>query len=100
MHSLFGVYPVDPSHVIASVLVAYFAFHRFDTPPTARGHSACRSLIMTTLLPAFPGLREVDARILCLFHKIGAIPFGAVRWTGRSQLSAGIFRDHSPLPSV
>ena len=43
MYSLFGVYPVDPSHVIASVLVAYFAFHRSDMPPTARGHSAYRS---------------------------------------------------------
>jgi hypothetical protein len=35
---------------------------------------------LITLLPAFSGLREVDARVLRRFHKIGAIAFGAARW--------------------
>jgi putative flippase GtrA len=151
MYSLFGVYPIDPSHVIAPLLVAYYAFNRFDTPRTARSQTSrfqywgsrlsyvasclglllvltwaieknpkllelllagaanavpdlggvdiplVAALIMTTLLPAFPGLREVDARILHLFHKIGAIPFGAVRWA--QQMKDATFRISAPLMS-
>ena len=41
MYSLFGVYPVDPSHVIAPRLVAYFAFHRFDGAGSPSDRIAC-----------------------------------------------------------
>src|SRR5690242_10756204 len=39
--------------------------------------------MLTTLLPSFPVLRDFDAKMLYFFHKMGAIPFGAVRWAQR-----------------
>lgn len=39
------------------------------------------ALMLTTLLPSFPLLRDIDERMLRLFHRIGAIPFNAVRWS-------------------
>jgi hypothetical protein len=41
------------------------------------------ALMLTTLLPSFPVLRDFDTKMLNLFHKMGAIPFGAVRWAQR-----------------
>jgi hypothetical protein len=41
------------------------------------------ALMLTTLLPSFPFLRELDARMLRVFHKMGEIPIGAVRWDKR-----------------
>lgn len=151
MRNLFSGYPIEPSHVIALLLVGYYAFNRFDTPRGARSQTSrfqywgsrlsyvasclgllliltwgleknpelmdllmvgaagpvpelkgvavplVAALVMTTLLPAFPGLREVDARILRAFHKIGAIPFGAVRWA--QQMREAAFRISDPLMS-
>ena len=151
MSTLLEVCPIDPSHVIALLLVGYYAFNRFDTPRGARSQTSwfqywgsCVSyvlsclglllvltwafernprlfemlatgaaaplpdlkgvdtplvaaLVMTTLLPAFPGLRDVDARILRAFHKLGAIPFGAVRWA--QQMREATFRISDPLMS-
>jgi hypothetical protein len=50
------------------------------------------ALALTTLLPTFPVLRDFDACMLRFFHKMGAIPFGAVRWEQRldaAQFSVG-----------
>lgn len=41
------------------------------------------ALMLTTLLPSFPVLRDVDSAMLRFFHKMGAIPFGALRWAAR-----------------
>jgi hypothetical protein len=41
------------------------------------------ALVLTTLLPSFPVLRDLDAKMLKFFHKMGAIPFGAYRWSQR-----------------
>jgi hypothetical protein len=38
------------------------------------------ALMLTTLLPSFPVLRDLDAKMLATFHRMGAIPFNAVRW--------------------
>ena len=151
MYSLFAVYPIDHSHVIAPLMVGYYAFNRFDTPRSARSQTSrfqywgsrvsyvasclglllvltsvmeknpklfelldvnasnplanlkgldvplVAALVMTTLLPAFPGLRELDTRVLRAFHKIGAIPFGAVRWA--QQMKEATFRISDPLKS-
>jgi hypothetical protein len=37
-------------------------------------------LFMTALLPSFPMLREIDSRLLRLFHRMGSIPTGAAHW--------------------
>jgi len=36
---------------------------------------------MTTLLPSFPVLREIDAKLLRIFHRMGSIPIAAVQWS-------------------
>ena len=41
------------------------------------------ALALTTLLPSFPVLRDVDAAMLRFFHRMGAIPFGAIRLAQR-----------------
>ncbi|WP_157642236.1 hypothetical protein [Burkholderia ubonensis] len=41
------------------------------------------ALILTTLLPSVPILHEIDGKILAFFHRMGEIPFGAVRWVQR-----------------
>lgn len=41
------------------------------------------ALILTALLPTFPVLHKVDAWMLRAFHKLGAIPLNAVRWSQR-----------------
>jgi len=51
------------------------------------------ALMLTTLLPSFPVLRDFDARMLKFFHKMGAIPFGAVRWAQRLDAAAFTIRD-------
>jgi len=38
------------------------------------------ALMLTTLLPSFPILRDLDTKMLATFHRMGAIPFNAVRW--------------------
>jgi hypothetical protein len=51
--------------------------------------SLVAALALTTLLPSFPILRDFDAKMLSLFHTMGAIPFGAIRWA--QQLDAASF---------
>jgi len=41
------------------------------------------ALMLTTLLPSVPVLQQFDGKILMFFHKMGAIPIGAVRWAQR-----------------
>jgi hypothetical protein len=41
------------------------------------------ALALTTLLPSFPVLRDIDASMLRFFHRMGAIPFGAIRLAQR-----------------
>jgi hypothetical protein len=53
---------------------------RLDAPLVA-------ALILTTLLPSVPILRDVDAAVLRFFHRLGAIPLGAVRWSQRMNLA-------------
>jgi len=43
------------------------------------------ALAMTTLLPSFPMLREVDARLLRIFHRMGSIPIAAAQWSKRMK---------------
>jgi hypothetical protein len=54
-------------------------------PDELRGldNALIAALVLTTLLPHFPVLRELDQRMLRLFHRMGAIPFGAVLWSQR-----------------
>ena len=40
---------------------------------------------MTTLLPSFPMLRDVDAALLRMFHRMGSIPIAAVQWSKRME---------------
>jgi putative flippase GtrA len=149
MEQLFSAYPGYYSLAISMLMVAYYAFNRFDTPRDARSQTSrvqywgsrlsyvasclgllllltwvlinnptlfqfldktvidrlpelsnlekplIAALIMTTLLPAFPGLREVDQRVLAVFHRMGAIPFGARRWS--QQMDAATFRISPPM---
>ncbi len=53
---------------------------RLDAPLVA-------ALVLTTLLPSVPILRDIDAAMLRLFHRMGAIPLGAVRWAQRMNLA-------------
>ena len=41
------------------------------------------ALMLTTLLPNFPALRDVDSAILRFFHRMGSIPFGAQLWAAQ-----------------
>ena len=43
------------------------------------------ALMMTTLLPNFPMLRDFDSSILRFFHRIGSIPFGALSWAQQME---------------
>jgi hypothetical protein len=43
------------------------------------------ALAMTTLLPSFPMLRDVDAALLRIFHRMGSIPIAAVQWSKRMK---------------
>jgi hypothetical protein len=125
---------------MASVLVCFYAWNRFNTPITVRSNtsriqywSSCltyvassegllllmawalqqdkgilgvlhaggdgqlpgdinvseaplvAALMLTTLLPSFPLLRDMDARMLKFFHQMGEIPFNAMRWSQRLQ---------------
>lgn len=45
------------------------------------------ALILTTLLPSVPVLRDVDAAMLRFFHRMGAIPLAAVRWAQQMNLA-------------
>ena len=70
------------------------------------------ALMLTTLLPSVPVLQQVDIKILMFFHKMGAIPFGAVRWAQRMRDAAfemperlieevrEYIRDNDELPDV
>lgn len=138
MPSLLSALDIDPSHLIASVLVCFYAWNRFNTPNTVRSQTSqfqyygssvtyvasCEgmllvmawvlksnpgllevfqtgsegqvdksftgldapvvaALMLTTLLPTFPVLRDLDAKMLSFFHRMGAIPFNALRWSQR-----------------
>jgi hypothetical protein len=43
------------------------------------------ALAMTTLLPSFPMLRDIDAALLRIFHRMGSIPIAAVQWSKRMR---------------
>ncbi|WBL80440.1 hypothetical protein I3J27_08475 [Bradyrhizobium xenonodulans] len=45
------------------------------------------ALILTTLLPSVPILRDIDGAMLRFFHRMGAIPLGAVRWAQRINMT-------------
>ncbi|MBR0854155.1 hypothetical protein [Bradyrhizobium liaoningense] len=45
------------------------------------------ALILTTLLPSVPVLRDIDCAMLRFFHRLGAIPLGAVRWAQRINMT-------------
>ena len=136
--SLISTLDIDPSHIVASLLVCLYAWKRFNTPNTVRSQTSqfqyygssvtyvvsCEgillvmawvlkenpgllevfhtgsdgqvnekvtgldapivaALMLTTLLPTFPVLRDLDARMLSFFHRMGAIPFNALRWSQR-----------------
>jgi hypothetical protein len=132
--------PIDPSSVVALLLVCLYATNRFNTPRAARtqtsrfqyagscvfyvissaglfilltwllmknpqalgflrfGGSAPLSgevtqlaaplivaLAMTTLLPSFPMLSDVDAELLRIFHRMGSIPIAVAQWSKRMK---------------
>ncbi len=138
MDAVFAALHVDASYFVASVLVAFYAASRFNTPRTVRTQTSrfqyfgscaiylvsgqgllmlvtwlleqnpawfgvlhfgssesvpdklngldaplVAALMLTTLLPSFPVLRDFDRAMLRFFHKMGAIPFGAVGWVKR-----------------
>ncbi|WP_321922300.1 hypothetical protein [Paraburkholderia guartelaensis] len=138
MSPLLSALEIDPSHLIASLLVCFYAWKRFNTPNTVRSQTSqfqyygsgvtyvasCEgvlllmtwvlkenpgllevfhtgsegqvdekvtgldapvvaALMLTTLLPTFPVLRDLDAKMLAFFHRMGAIPFNALRWSQR-----------------
>jgi hypothetical protein len=56
------------------------SFRGFDAPLIA-------ALVLTTLLPSIPMLRDIDAAMLRFFHRMGAIPLGAVRWAQRMNMA-------------
>jgi hypothetical protein len=43
------------------------------------------TLALTTLLPSFPMLREIDAKLLRIFHRLGSIPLAAAQWSKRMK---------------
>jgi hypothetical protein len=45
------------------------------------------ALVLTTLLPSVPVLRDLDSAMLRFFHRMGAIPLGAVRWAQRMNMA-------------
>jgi hypothetical protein len=45
------------------------------------------ALMLTTLLPSFPMLRDVDVWMLKLFHRMGDIPVNAARWTRQLEFA-------------
>jgi hypothetical protein len=45
------------------------------------------ALVLTTLLPSVPVLRDIDSALLRFFHRMGAIPLGAVRWAQRMNMT-------------
>ncbi|MCK1400730.1 hypothetical protein IVB45_12640 [Bradyrhizobium sp. 4] len=131
---------LDAAHLVAGVLTAFYAGHRFATPRTLRSETtrfqyyssyvtyiiSCigllmflswtlahkpellgllyspspipeglksldaplvAALILTTLLPSVPVLRDIDGAMLRFFHRMGAIPLGAVRWAQRINMT-------------
>lgn len=131
---------MDPSEIIAALVVCLYARNRFNTPKTARSQTSqvqyflsciayiascfglfmlltwavakspntldflsygdkahalndfsgldaalIAALVLTTLLPTFPLLRDIDAWLLRFFHKLGYIPINAVRWAQRMK---------------
>ena len=44
------------------------------------------ALVLTTLLPSVPVVRDFDSAMLRFFHRMGAIPLGAVRWAQRMSM--------------
>jgi hypothetical protein len=126
------------SHVLACLLVGFYAWSRFNTPRAVRSQTSrfqyiascvmyvlscvglwtgitlaiqqnpqwlsvlhpaptdgtkldglaaplVAALMLTTLLPSVPILHGIDGKILALFHRMGEIPFGAVRWAQRMK---------------
>lgn len=138
MQTILTTLDTDLSHLVASLLVCFYAWSRFNTPSTVRSQTSrfqyygsgvtyvasCEgilllmtwaltenpgilewlhmgsegqgaeavsgldapvvaALMLTTLLPTFPFLRDLDAKMLFFFHRMGAIPFNALRWAQR-----------------
>ena len=140
MLSAFTPVAIDPSYVIALLLVAFHASSRFNTPRIVRSQTSrvqfwlsgsayaissigvfmllawavrhnsslvrvlqigngaqsqadvsdldaalVAALMLTTLLPSFPVLRDIDAGILRFFHRMGSIPFCAQLWARQME---------------
>ena len=140
MLTAFTSVTIDPSYVIALLLVAFHASNRFNTPRIVRSqtsrvqfwlsggayvvssigvfmllswavrHNASlvgvlqmgsatqggadvsnldaalvAALMLTTLLPSFPVLRDIDAGILRFFYRMGSIPFCAQLWARQME---------------
>ncbi len=45
------------------------------------------ALVLTTLLPSFPVVRDFDGAMLRFFHRMGQIPIGAARWAQRMNVA-------------
>jgi hypothetical protein len=43
------------------------------------------ALAMTTLLPSFPMLSDVDAKLLRIFHRMGSIPIAVTHWSKKMK---------------
>jgi len=52
------------------------------------------ALVMTTLLPSFPMLRDVDAALLRIFHRMGSIPIAAAEWSKRMNKGEFVISSH------
>ena len=138
MQIILSALDTDLSYLIASLLVCFYAWNRFNTPSTVRSQTSrfqyygssvtyvasCEAilllmawalkanpavlewlhmgsdgqatakvsgldapivaaLMLTTLLPTFPFLRDFDAKMLAFFRRMGAIPVSALRWAQR-----------------
>jgi hypothetical protein len=55
------------------------------------------ALLLTSLLPSFPVVRDFDAAMLRFFHRMGAIPIGAARWAQRMNTAQFTITDRSLL---
>ena len=60
-----------------------------DIPENLKGLDAplVAALVLTTLLPSVPLLRDIDTAMLRFFRRMGAIPLVAVRWAQRMNMA-------------
>jgi hypothetical protein len=60
-------------------------FLTYGHKPDMNGLNAAlvAALVLTTLLPTVPALRDLDTALLRFFHRMGCIPYNADRWAQR-----------------